>query len=99
MIFSTTREIRPPRSIGISTVATFHTDHWSSDLSAPYSLFTRLYWSGTQTMAVGTPFYPVQNYQFMLFLLPVLLFIAFFVMFAVPKTACQKLYDQRHVTD
>lgn len=99
LIFAIAREISPPRSTGISTAATNFIVTIGAAIFQPLiGYLLVLYWPGTQTLP-GTPFYTVQNYQFALFVLPALLFIAFLMMFAVPKTACQKLYDQRHLTD
>lgn len=92
LVFAIAREISPPRSTGISTATTNFIVTLSAAIFQPLiGYLLTLHWTGTKT-AEGTPYYTTHDYRFALLIIPVALFIAFLLTFALPRTRCRNIY-------
>ena len=89
LVFSIAREISPPRTTGTATAGTNFLVTAGAAIFQPFIGYLLVkFWQGSMTPA-GIPRYSLATYRDALIVLPILLAIAFLLVFLLPETNCK----------
>jgi len=89
VVFSIAREISPPRTTGITTATTnFLVTMGAAVLQPLIGYLLVHFWEGNLSDK-GVPIYSLDTYRHALLILPILLTVAFFLIFLIPETNCE----------